>query len=79
MLDRETLPREVFTAKMNAAEWADAYAYFNGMKDLGTGEPLKCDQKDTKKRKNCVQERGDKAKAIAKKYVKKMKTHSISA
>jgi hypothetical protein len=79
MLDRETLPREVFTAKMNAAEWADAYTYFYGMKDLDTGELLKCDQKGIKERKICVQERGEKAKAIAKKYVKKMKTRSISA
>jgi hypothetical protein len=79
MLDRETLPREVFTAKMNAAEWADAYTYFYGMKDLGTGELLKCDQKGTKERKICVQERGEKAKAIAKKYVKTMKARTISA
>lgn len=37
MLDRATLPRDAFTAKMNAAEWADAYTYFYGMKDLEIG------------------------------------------
>ena len=78
MLDRATMPREAFTAKMTAAEWADAYTYFYGMKDLDTGERLKCDQKGTKDRSKCVQERGRKGEAITKQYVKKMKTRSIS-
>ena len=79
MLDRQTMPREAFTAKMSAAEWADGYTYFFGMKDLDTGERLKCEQKGTKERSNCVQERGRKAQQITKDYVKKMKTRSISA
>lgn len=79
MLDRATLPRTVFTAKMNAAEWADGYTYFYGMKDLNTGEQIKCDQKGVKERKNCVQERGKRAQAITKEHVRKMKARTISA
>ena len=79
MLDRATLPREAFTAKMTAAEWADAYTYFYGMKDLETGEQIKCDKKGVKERKDCIQERGKRAQEITKKYVKKMKARTISA
>lgn len=79
MLDRETMPREAFTAKMTAVEWADAYSYFYGTKDLETGERITCDQKGIKERKKCIQERGERAKAITKKYVKKMKARTISA
>ncbi len=79
MLDRETMPREAFTAKMTAAEWADGYAYFYGTKDLETGERITCDQKGIKERKKCIQERGERAKALSKQYVKSMKARSISA
>ena len=38
MLDRIFIPKDLFKAKMNSAEWADAYAYYYGFKDFETGE-----------------------------------------
>lgn len=78
MLDHEMMPREIFKAKMTQAEWADAYSYFNGFKDFDTGEEMKCDQADLKKRKECVKARGDKIKAISKRYAKKMQVTLLS-
>jgi hypothetical protein len=73
MLDHQMMPREVFKAKMTDAEWADAYQYFFGFKDFETGEKIKCDEKDLKRRKECIKARGEKIKAISKRHVKKMK------
>lgn len=70
MLDKVTMPREAFKAKMSTAEWADGYRYFYGMKDLETGEEIKCDKKD---RHMCVKERNKMMEEIKKKYVTKMK------
>lgn len=42
MLDRIYIPRDLFKAKMNNAEWADAYAYYMGFKDYNTGERIIC-------------------------------------
>lgn len=38
MSDHIYIPRDIFKAKMNATEWADAYSYYYGFKDLNTGE-----------------------------------------
>jgi hypothetical protein len=40
--DHNTLPRTLFKARMNATEWADAYAYYYGVKNLTTGERDPC-------------------------------------
>jgi hypothetical protein len=42
MLDHVYIPRDLFKAKMNSAEWADAYAYYMGYKDYNTGELITC-------------------------------------
>lgn len=42
MLDHTRLPRDLFKAKMNSAEWSDAYAYYFGFKDYNTGERIVC-------------------------------------
>lgn len=77
LLDNVMLPREVFKAKMNAAEWADAYTYFYGRKDFETGEPITCDKGGPKERDKCIQERLQKEK-IPKKDMKKFKIKVIS-
>ena len=73
MLDHEMMPREAFKANMTEAEWADAYQYYFGFKDLETGEKIKCDQSALKKRKECIQARGEKAKRMSTTYIRKMK------
>ena len=40
MLDHIYIPRDIFKAKMNDTEWADAYSYYYGMKNLETGEKM---------------------------------------
>jgi len=44
MLDKQFVARSLFTARMNDTEWADAYSYLYGMKNIRTGE-----QQDTDK------------------------------
>ena len=78
MLDNAMMPREAFKAKMSAAEWADGYRYFYGMKDLETGEPVVCDKGGPKIRDKCIQERREKVEGITKKYVKKFKIKVIA-
>ena len=73
MLDYTYLPRDLFKAKMTAADWSDAYQYYYGYKDLDTGEQVKCDQRSPKDRMKCTKERGEKTRAILKKYEEKMK------
>jgi hypothetical protein len=54
--DHTYIPRDLFKAKMNAAEWADAYAYYYGFKDLETGIRSSCFSCEaTKKQKNLIQ------------------------
>lgn len=69
MLDQKVMPRAAFKAKMGSAEWADAYRFFYGMRDLETGEPVKCEKSGYK----CVQDRNKLEKRIQKDYVTKMK------
>ena len=38
MLDHTYVSRDLFKAHMNKAEWADAYTYYYGLKNLKTGE-----------------------------------------
>ena len=72
MLDHMVMPRAAFKAKMGVAEWADAYRFFYGMRDLETGEHIKCTQKG-KKGDKCIQDRNKLEKKIQKDYVTKMK------
>jgi hypothetical protein len=54
--DHKYIPRELFTAKMNKTEWADAYSYYYGFKDLETGMVVNCLEQyrtNLKKRKQC--------------------------
>jgi len=37
MLDRIYIPKEAFTGLHTESEWADAYAYYHGLKDIKTG------------------------------------------
>lgn len=59
--DHAYIPRDLFKVKMNAAEWADAYAYYYGHKDLETGKSLSCfslkpsERSACKKQKNLIQ------------------------
>jgi len=76
MLDNAMMPREAFKAKMTAAEWADGYRYFYGMKDLETGEEINCSQ-GGKAANKCRQERSKKTEQIKKEYVKKFKVKTI--
>jgi hypothetical protein len=78
MLDFVTMPREAFKAKMSAAEWADAYRYYYGFKNLATGEKLECKQASVAARSKCMKERGDMVKQITKLYEKKMKGVKIT-
>lgn len=76
MLDHIFIPRDLFKAKMNSAEWADAYAYYYGFKDLETGEKISCFKKyksNVKERKKCEKEEGERHKQLIKGAVKKIK------
>jgi hypothetical protein len=37
MLDSIYIPKEAFTGLHTESEWADAYAYYHGLKDIKTG------------------------------------------
>ena len=69
MLDHKVMSRTAFKAKMAVADWAEAYQYFYGMRDLETGEPIKCEKGSYK----CVQDRNKRQKKIEGDYVTKMK------
>ena len=76
MLDRIFIPKDIFKAKMNSAEWADAYAYYYGFKDLETGEETNCFKKygtRAKQRKSCEKEAKERHKKLIKGADKKMK------
>jgi hypothetical protein len=76
MLDHVYIPRELFKAKMNAAEWANAYAYFYGFKDFETGEDTSCFKKFRTKlqeRKKCEKQKAEKHRRLMKGADKKMK------
>jgi hypothetical protein len=76
MLDHVFIPRELFKAKMNAAEWANAYAYFYGHVDLETGDDTSCFEKFRTKlqeRKKCEKQKGEKHRRLMKGADKKMK------
>lgn len=70
MLDHKVMPRSAFKAKMGPAEWADAYRFFYGMRDLETGEHITCKVKDASR---CIQERNKRGEQIQKEFVTKMK------
>ena len=69
MLDHKVMPRTAFKGKMGVAEWADAYRFFYGMRDLETGEPIKCEKGGY----TCIQSRNKLEKKIQRDYVTKMK------
>ena len=76
MLDRTYMSKDIFTAKMTPAEWADAYAYYYGNKDYATGERINCFEKyrtNIKKRKQCEKQHSDTLRKINKDAVKSMK------
>jgi hypothetical protein len=76
MLDRIFIPKDLFKAKMNSAEWADAYAYYYGFKDFETGEEINCFKKygtRAKQRKACEKEAKERHKELIKGADKKMK------
>jgi len=76
MLDRTYMSKEIFTAKMTPAEWADAYAYYYGNKDYATGETINCFEKyrtNIKKRKQCQQEHNNIRQKREKDAIKHMK------
>lgn len=76
MLDHVFIPRELFKAKMNATEWANAYAYFYGHMDLETGEDTSCFEKFRTKlqeRKKCEKQKAEKHRRLMKGADKKMK------
>ena len=74
--DHTYIPRELFTAKMNKTEWADAYAYYYGFKDLETGEVVNCVEQyrtNLKKRKQCQVKHDQKHRKLIKGADKPMK------
>ena len=76
MLDHIYLSKELFKAKMSAAEWADAYTYFYGRKDFDTGEEISCFKQygtRLKERKKCQKEEGEKLKKRIEGHEKKIK------
>ena len=78
MLDHTRLPRELFKAKMNSAEWSDAYAYYFGFKDYTTGELIKCDERlSAKERKKCQESHREEIKKINKANEKPIKGFKI--
>lgn len=48
MLDKQFVARRLFTANMNPTEWADAYSYLYGLKDIHTGKKRDSDTKQIK-------------------------------
>lgn len=55
--DHKTLPKSLFTGRMNPTEWADAYAYYYGYKDFETGQTEPCYEKyrlHVDERKKCL-------------------------
>jgi hypothetical protein len=78
MLDHTRLPRELFKANMNSAEWSDAYAYYFGFKDYTTGELIKCPERlSEKEREKCRKSRDMDLKKINKANEKPMKGFKI--
>jgi len=74
MLDYEYIPRDLFKAKMNSFEWADAYAYYMGYKDYNTGELITCSKNlSVKERTKCYKQRGEELQKIHEGNKKKMK------
>jgi len=78
MLDYSYYPRELFKGKMTSAEWADAYQYYYGYKDLDTCQEVKCDQKSLKDRNKCIKARREKTEDMSNKYEKKMKGFKLN-
>lgn len=75
MLDHKYIPRELFKAKMNAAEWADAYTYYYGFKNFETGEKTSCFEKyrtNVNERKKCEKKNKEHHRKIIKGADKKM-------
>jgi hypothetical protein len=52
MLDYVYISRDLFKAKMNASEWADAYSYYYGFKDYNNGELIKKERNKNINREN---------------------------
>ena len=50
MMDHTYVSRDLFKAPMTPVEWADAYAYYYGYKDLTTGKKLNKQDKDIAKK-----------------------------
>ena len=64
MLDHIYIPRDIFKAKMNATEWADAHSYYGGQKHFITGEKINCFKAND--RKKCEKKYGDERRKILK-------------